>query len=157
TGGTATLAAPTWVTLPATVDQEALSFLEIRDREDRRLVTVIELLSPANKEPGPDREAFIAKRKRYLASGVHYLEIDLLRAFPRLPLQDLADCDYYVLVSRWELRPRAGVWPIRLRDPLPTIPIPLRGEFPDAKLDLKAVLDQVYEASGYEDYIYTHA
>jgi hypothetical protein len=33
-----------------------LSYVEIRDRRDRELVTVVELLSPANKNPGPDRE-----------------------------------------------------------------------------------------------------
>jgi hypothetical protein len=52
---TATASAPAQVVLPA-VDVERLSFLEIRDRRDRRLVTVIELLSPADKYSGPDRD-----------------------------------------------------------------------------------------------------
>ena len=51
-------------------------------------------------------------------------------------------------------RPRAGVWPMGLRDPLPVIPIPLVAPHPDARLDLKQVLDRVYDAAGYEDYIY---
>lgn len=154
TAGAATLAAPTWATLEVAYDEEKVAFLEIRDREDRELVTVIELLSPTNKRLGSDRDAFLSKRNHYLAHGVHYIEIDLLRAQPRLPPEGREACDYRVMICRWELRPRVGIWPIGMRDPLPTIPIPLRGEHPDAKLDLQAVVNRVYDAAGYEDYIY---
>ena len=47
-----------------------------------------------------------------------------------------------------------SLWPLGLRDPLPTIPIPLRAPDPDARLDLQAVLHRAYDAAGYEDYIY---
>jgi hypothetical protein len=50
---------------------------------------------------------------------------------------------------------RVGICPLRLRDRLPTIPIPLRAPDPDARLDLQQVLHDVYDAAGYEDYIYT--
>jgi hypothetical protein len=49
------LDAPARVRLPA-VDIESESFIEIRDRRSRELVCVVELLSPANKRPGPDRD-----------------------------------------------------------------------------------------------------
>ena len=39
-------------------------------------------------------------------------------------MEDLPDCDYYAIVSRAEERPKVGVWPVRLREPLPKIPIP---------------------------------
>jgi hypothetical protein len=149
----ATLQAPSRVRLPA-VDTEQLSYLEIRDRRDMRIVTVIELLSPSNKQPGPDREQYVAKRAQLLRSAVHFVELDLLRGGPRMPLEDLPPCDYYALVSRVDERPQAGVWPIPLRDPLPVIPIPLVAPHQDARLDLKHVLDRVYDAAGYEDYIY---
>ncbi len=61
------LEAPAKVRLP-TVDMEGRAFVEIRDRRSRELVTVIELLSPSNKKSGPDREQYIAKRARLLAS-----------------------------------------------------------------------------------------
>ncbi|MCX7423579.1 MAG: DUF4058 family protein [Planctomycetia bacterium] len=38
-----------------------------------------------------------------------------------------------------------GVWPIRLRDGLPSIPVPLRAPDPDARLDLQAVLHTIYD------------
>jgi hypothetical protein len=153
TASTAVLEAPAQVRLPA-VDLERLSFVEIRDRLSRQLITVIELLSPSNKFPGPDREQYIAKRAQILASSVHFVEIDLLRGGPRLPLEDLAPCSYYALVSRVEDRPKAGSWPIALKDPLPKIPIPLQTPHPDAQLDLQQVLHRLYDAAGYEDYIY---
>jgi hypothetical protein len=134
---------------------ERLAFVEIRDRFDRRLTTVIELLGPTNKYAGPDREQYLAKRGQLLASGTHFVEIDLLRGGPRLPLEDLPECDYYVLVSRAEERPQAGVWPLRLRERLPVIPIPLRAPHADAQLDLQALLHRLYDAAGYEDDIYT--
>ena len=151
--GSALLEAPVQVQLPG-IDAERISFVEIRDRDSWRLVTVIELLSPANKRPGADREQYLAKRAELLSGDVHFVEIDLLRGGPRLPLQDLPVCDYYVLVSRAEERPRAGVWPIALREPLPVVPIPLHAPDADATLDLQAVLHRIYDAARYQNYIY---
>ena len=150
---TAVLEAPTHVRLPL-VDLERISFVEIRNRDDWQLVTVIELLSPANKKPGPDREQYLAKRSQLLASAVHFVELDLLRGGPRLPFEDLQECDYYALVSRAEDRPRAGLWPLRLRDPLPALPIPLKAPDKDAALDLATIVNRVYDAAHYQTYIY---
>ena len=47
------------------------------------------------------------------------------------------------------------MWPWRLRDPMPTIPVPLRAPDPDATLNLKAVLDQAYDGGRYGNYIYS--
>jgi hypothetical protein len=141
-------------TAPIEAIVEKHRYLEFRDRESRQLVTVIELLSPSSKRPGPDREQYRAKRRQLTHSGVHVVELDLLRGGPRLPLDGLPPCDYYAMVARAEDHPRAAVWPIRLRDPLPTIPVPLRAPDPDAKLDLQALLHQLYDAAGYEDYLY---
>jgi hypothetical protein len=149
----AVLEAPARVRLPE-VDVESLSFLEIRDRESWQLVTAVELLSYSNKYAGPDRDQYLAKRGRLLASAAHLVEIDLLRGGPRLPCEGLPDCAYYALVSRVEERFQAGVWPIQLRDRLPVIPIPLRAPHGDAHLDLQQILDRIYDAAGYEDYIY---
>jgi hypothetical protein len=147
------LPAPVQVRLPS-VDVERQSFLEIRDRASRELVTVLELLSPSNKYAGPDRDQYLAKRSQLLASRAHFVEIDLLRGGPRLPLENLPACDYCVLVSRVEERPSAGLWPIRLREQLPPIPIPLRPPHADVQLDLQEVLHRIYDAAGYEDDIY---
>lgn len=151
-GTAATLEAPSHVRLLTAVDIERLSSVVIRDREGGNVVTVVELLSPANKES--DRQQYLRKREEYLSLGASLVEIDLLRGGRRPPLEDLQPCDYYVMVARPEESPRAGVWPIHLRESLPKIPVPLRAPHADARLDLQAILHRLYDAGGYEDYIY---
>jgi hypothetical protein len=151
---TSLLDAPAFVRQPS-VDMERLSFLEIRDRQNRQLITAIELLSPSNKRPGGDRDQYLAKQTELLSSTANLVEIDLLRGGPRMPWLDMPPCDYCAVVSRVEERPRAGTWPIHLRQRLPVIPIPLRSDDQDVKLDLQEILNRVYDAAGYEVYIYT--
>jgi Protein of unknown function (DUF4058) len=150
---TAATPAPIHLRLPA-VEVEKHRSLEIRDRRNRRIVTAIELLSPSNKNPGPDRDDYLAKRRHLLASQTHFVEIDLRRGGSRPNLPELPRCDYYALVSRYEDRPGVGFWPIGLRDRLPVIPIPLSAPDADVLLDLKAVLDRAYDAPDYGKYIY---
>jgi hypothetical protein len=145
--------APVRLTLAA-VDVERHSSLEIRDRRNRRLVTVIELLSPTNKAPGADRNDYLAKRSQILASPTHLVEIDLGRGGERPQPPGIPPCDYYVLVSRAEERPDLDLWPISLRDRLPVVPIPLAAPDPNVSLDLQAVLHRVYDAAAYGKYIY---
>jgi hypothetical protein len=61
------------------------------------------------------------------------------------------------MVSRSLEHPRVGLWPVRLKERLPEIPIPLRDDAPDAVLDLQPLLHSAYDAAGYEDYIYSGA
>jgi hypothetical protein len=150
---TTTGVAPCQVTLPV-VDRVGLSYLEIRDRRSRRLVSVIELLSPSNKSPGEDHEQYLAKRAEILSSQAHFVEIDLLRGRGRMPFAEAIACDYCVLVSRYEDRPRADLWPIRLREPLPSVRVPLRGGDAEPELNLQAILHTLYDRGGYERFIY---
>jgi len=151
--GVGILDAPTQVHIPVQ-EVRRVPFLEIRDRQGRELITVLELLSPANKRAGADREQYMAKREQLLQSAAHFVEIDLLRGGRPMPLANRPECDYSVLVSRAEARPWAGFWPLRLRQRLPIIPIPLLPADPDARIDLQEILDHVYDAAGYEDFIY---
>lgn len=152
-GATATITSPLMARIPV-VDFEKHLFLEIRDRQDRDLITVIEILSPANKKPGADREQYLAKRARVLRSEANFVEITLLRGGPRMPIEDAKECPYSILVSRVEDRPNVNYWPIELREPLPKTPIPLRAPHRFFELDLQSVLHGVYDRAGYQDYIY---
>jgi len=58
--------------------------------------------------------------------------------------------DYLVCVNRWPSRNRFELYPCNLRDPLPTIGLPLADPDPDAPLALQSALEHVYKASGYE-------
>ncbi len=133
--------------------EERHSSIEIRDRRNRRVVAVIELLSPSNKIPGSDRDDYLAKRRQVLAGMTHLVEIDLRRGGTRPTPPQLPACEYYVLVSRYEQRPNLDFWPISLRQRLPVVPIPLIAPGLDVTLDLQAVLDHTYDTARYGNYI----
>jgi uncharacterized protein DUF4058 len=128
-------------------------YLVIRDKKDRRVVTVVELLSPANKKPGSrGMEEYYEKRDEVLRSRANLVEIDLLRGGKRpATIQPLAEAtDYCVLVHRAQMRPKAKVYQWGLRDPLPTIRIPLAGNDPDYELDLSTLFATVYDTGSYQ-------
>ena len=135
-------------------DRQQESFLGIHDRLRREVVSIVELLSPTNKRPGGSREKYLRKRSSLLKSAVHFVEMDLLREGPPMPAPNRPDCDYSIFVSRSERRPWADFWPVGLRAPLPTVRVPLRVGDEDARLDLRAILDRVYDESGYQFYLY---
>lgn len=126
--------------------------LEIIDVGSRKVVTVIELLSPANKVPGSEgMRSFADKRKSVLLSDAHWIEIDLLRGGGRIPINGNYDAsDYRVHLSRTTERPQSWVWQFSLSQRLPKIPIPLRQEHAEAELDLQSVLNLIYERAGYD-------
>jgi len=126
--------------------------IEIRSVLQQTLITAIELLSPANKRPGPDgADAYEKKRQELFTSNVHLLEIDLLRAGVRPQLaRPLPPAAYYAFLSRAYRRPLVEVWPIALSDPLPVLPVPLVYPDPDVALDLGTILRQVYRRAHYE-------
>jgi hypothetical protein len=150
--------APAWVGMPCVVEEERLPYLEIRDRARNEVVTVVELLSPSNKTTGVNRDQYLAKVQRILASNTNFVEIDLLRGGPRMPWDGLQPCDYYVIISRPAQRsganPQAAFWPLRLREPLPTLSIPLRDGDEEPSLDLQALMHRVYDSAGYHLFIY---
>jgi hypothetical protein len=136
-------------------------FLEIRDAaRGHRVVTVIEIASPSNKRPGPDRRAYEAKQQEILESDANLIEIDLLREGRRLlPYPELDEaihalrCDYLVILNR--AARRAGTWmdytlyPVIIRELLPCIPVPLAGEDPDVPLDVQVALHEAYRTGPY--------
>ena len=77
-------------------------FVEIRDpTRGHALVTLIEIASPTNKRPGPDRRAYEAKRKEILDSDTSLIELDLLRGGQPL----IATPAIIELAARLEPRP----------------------------------------------------
>ncbi len=127
-------------------------FIEIREISGWRLITVIEFLSPSNKlKPGVDE--FLVKRNQLLAGGVNVVEIDLVRVgnrdrlLPRGATPAAARSEYRVV----HFLPNGEVWlhPMPLREPLPTIRIPLRPTDEPAELSLQPLLDDAYKNGRY--------
>jgi hypothetical protein len=117
-----------------------------------RVVTVIELLSPTNKQPGEDGlDAYLEKRTEYLLSRSNLVEIDLLRGGERLPMSGTLPLgDYYVYIGRVGRKPRCQVigWPWRRQ--IPAIPVPLLPEDGDALVELQDVFRKAYDFWYYE-------
>jgi hypothetical protein len=132
-----------------------LNRVEIRSVGDQQLVTVIEVLSPVNKRPGHEAyHEYRRKRRDLLRTAVNLVEIDLLRAGERPPLETpVPAAPYYVVLARGNRRPRVEVWPIPLTAPLPTVPIPLLEPDGDALLDLGAAFRAIYDRCAYASQI----
>lgn len=142
------IAAPT-VELPSFLEAPQLS-VEIRDVAERRLVTAIEILSPANKHGDGARE-YQERRTDLLRTQAHLLELDLLRQGLRIPFAgEPPPAPYYVYLSRWQRRPFTEVWAIGLRQRLPIVPVPLLSPDPDVPLDLQAAVDGCFQLVGYD-------
>jgi uncharacterized protein DUF4058 len=129
---------------PERVEQR---FLEIRDSRERRLIAVIEVLSPTNKDGGGLRQ-FDRKRRETMTTSVHWIEIDLLRAGSRFPPAAGAS-DYCVVLKRGDrlADPETTeflIWYINLPDRLPTIAVPLTPAEVAVTLDLAAAFELVY-------------
>jgi hypothetical protein len=136
-------------------------FVEIVDAQHgHKLVTLIEIVSPSNKHPGPDRRSYETKQQEVLSSEASLIEMDFLRAGQRLfPYPELAAAvdalapDYLVLLNRASLRQAYWMdytlYPIRLPEVLPCIPVPLAGADPDVLLDLQVAFNRVYREGPY--------
>jgi hypothetical protein len=128
-------------------------FIEIRDKRNREVVTIIELLSPFNKSAGtPGQRAFQKKRKTVMRSDVNWVELDLLRADARPP-EVTGKSDYYALLKRGNRATPYEVWHFNLRDSMPTIAVPLRPAFDDVPLDLQTVFADMYARAYYAESI----
>lgn len=127
------------------------SYLVIRNRENQRVVTVIELLSPANKRSGTGRDVYLEKRSEVLASRTNLIELDFLRTGQRMPMAaPLPTGDYFALVCR-RGRINADVYAWPLAHKLPVIPVPLDRDVAEVPLDLQQVFETTFERAAYED------
>jgi hypothetical protein len=143
-------AAGALITAPLTIPlpQVRLATVEIRDVAQNILVTSIEILSPVNKRE-PNLSQYRQKRERLRTAHVHLLEIDLLRRGTRVWMHPrIPEVPYLVLLTRAQAS-AVEVWPIKLQDKLPTLPVPLRSPDPEAILDLSAALHTIYDAAFY--------
>lgn len=151
-GATSTAVTEPTLELPSPLPEEVpLVSVEVRDVAQRRLVTLIEILSPVNKQGEGARE-YDQRRTELLQNTLtHLLELDLLRGGQRIALLgELPPAHYYAFLSRIERRPYTQIWPISLRNPLPTLPVPLLPPDPDVPLDLQAAVQACFDLVGYE-------
>lgn len=155
------LAEPLIVPMEA-VEPETLRSVVIVDRQSgNRIVTAIEILSPANKRTAAGRQAYRKKQSDLREGGVNLVEIDLLRsgkyvlAVPKHSLPQPYLAPYRICVVRGSHPEQAEVYRASFRERLPVIRIPLRETDSDVALDLQSLIDQAYEHGDYEDIDYS--
>jgi hypothetical protein len=143
------------------LEPETQGYLEIVEtRPERRLITVLEILSPSNKYAGKGRDQYRQKQLDSAEGCVSLVEIDLLRAGAHVLQVPLAQyppayrTPYKVCVHRgWKAK--AEIYRIPLRQRLPAIRVPLRETDADVALDLQALIQHVYRHGRYDDIDYT--
>ncbi|AMV27826.1 hypothetical protein VT84_25715 [Gemmata sp. SH-PL17] len=132
-------------------------YLEIVSAKGKRLVTAIEIISLTNKRAGEQgRKTYTDKQHEYRLSGVHLVEVDLLRRGPHVAATPLAhlrkifgEFDYHVSVVVAGAVPRYHAAGIKLVDRLPEFAIPLDTNVPPVTVNLQPLLDRCYDSGKY--------
>jgi hypothetical protein len=127
-------------------------YIEIRQRSDSRLVTLVEVVSPANKTLPRGRLAYLDKRREGRSAGANLVEIDLvLQGQPTLDYSrdGLPDWDYAVTVTRSTQPERYEIYTTTLQKRLPRFRLPLASDDRDTVLDLHTAFTRCFEQGNF--------
>ncbi len=150
-----------WLIHTRPSDSFTETFIEIIDANSGgRVITVIEFLSQANKQPGEGQDKYRQKQEEMRLGKVNLVEIDLLRSGQRVfmvPPQEVPpDRRTLYQACIWRAR-KPSTWEhytFPLNKPLPAIPIPLRKQDNDVLLHLQPLIEQCYENGRYRNLDY---
>jgi hypothetical protein len=130
-------------------DPETHVYIEIRRLPTREVVTVVEVLSPTNKQ-GEGRGVYLDRRGQLLRREINVVDLDLLRAGKRIVLKEqLPPGHYYALVSRVDRKPECQVYSRTIRQALPTIAIPLKSPDSDVRVNIGEAFRVAYQRGRY--------
>lgn len=124
------------------------AFIEVRQRADGRLITLLEVVSPANKITAEGRRVYAERRDEVRKMNANIVEIDLV-----LQGQTLFECatdgpttwDYAVVVTRWTHPDRYEIYSATLPKRLPRFRVPLASDDRDTVLDLQAAVARAFD------------
>lgn len=127
-------------------------YIEIRHRNEARLVTIVDVVGPANKLLAEGRQAYLDKRREGRSANANLVEIDLvLQGQPLLDYsrEGLPDWDYAVTVTRNTQPDRFEIYTATLQKRLPRFRLPLSSDDRDTVIDLQAAFTRCYDSVGY--------
>jgi hypothetical protein len=127
-------------------------FVEVRQRQDGRLVTLLDVVSPANKTSTAGRAAYLDKRREARTAGANLVELDLvLQGQPTLEYSrdGLPDWDYAVTVTRATKPEQYEIYTATLQKRLPRFRLPLAADDRDTVLDLHTAFTRCYDQGGF--------
>jgi hypothetical protein len=131
-------------------------YIEIRQRSDGRLVTLLDVVSPANKTTTAGRQAYLNNRRDGRDARANLVEIDLvLQGQPMLEYSrdGLPEWDYAVTVTRATQPDRHEIYTATLQKPLPRFRLPLAGDDRDTVLNLQAAFGRAFDQGGFAEQI----
>jgi hypothetical protein len=123
-------------------------YVEIREREPGTLVTLLDVVSPANKTTAAGRQAYLDTRREGRAAKANLVEMDLvLQGRPTLEYSrdGLPEWDYAVTVTRATQPDRHEIYTATLQKPLPRFRLPLAGDDRDTVLNLHAAFGRAFD------------
>lgn len=125
--------------------------IEIRDRTDGKLVTLLDVVSIANRTTAAGRESYLETRRTAEGQKAALVEIDLItQGKPMLdfPRDNLPEYDYSVTVTRPVSPGRFEIYTATIQKRLPKFRLPLATDDRDTALELQDVFRRAYDLSG---------
>jgi hypothetical protein len=127
-------------------------YIEIRQRGDGKLVTLLDVVSPSNRTSGGGRQAYLETRKQARNACANIVEIDLvLQGEPMLDYsrENLPEWDFAVTVTRAAQPERHEIYTSTLLKRLPRFRLPLAADDRDTVLDLHTAFNRSYDQVGF--------
>ncbi len=127
-------------------------YIEIRQRSDGRLITLVDVVSPANKLTPGGRSVYLEARREGKNANANLVELDLLlQGQPTLEhsRDGLPDWDYAVTVTRSTYPERYEIYTATLQKKLPRFRLPLASDDRDTVLDLHTAFTRCYDQGGF--------
>ena len=131
-------------------EEHTEEFIEIRQRGHERLVTVVEILAPANKTTGVGRQYYLDHWHACKSSGANIVEIDLvLQGQPPRGLtpNTQAEGEFAITISR--ANRQETVEAFNLQRALPRFRLPLAGDDRDMVVELHVVFNRAYDLAAF--------
>lgn len=133
-------------------EEHSEDYIEIRQRNDGKLVTLVDVVSPANKTTNPGRCGYLTTRAEAKKFNANLVELDLvLQGQPTLDYSrdGLPEWDYAVTVTRSTQPERYEIYTATLQKRLPKFRLPLAADDRDTVLDLHTAFTRCYDQGGF--------
>jgi hypothetical protein len=127
-------------------------FVEIRQRTDNRLVTLVDIISPTNRTSVSGKAAYLDSRIDALNHRAAVVEIDLVtQGKPPLDFDrtQLPEHHYTITVTRGAAPHRHQVYAAVLTKRLPPFKLPLAADDRDTVIDLQVSFARAYDAADF--------
>lgn len=131
-------------------DEVEETYLEVREAEGGQVITIVELLSPGNKQNSQGRKDYEEKRLAIFSSRTNLVEIDLLRAGAPMPVSKKIQSDYRILIRRGSRHLRGQLYPFSVRQAIPAFTLPLLPGDKEPQVELNTILHDLYERASFD-------